>query len=138
MALMYDGTGPDARIAGLMYYSTSAVEPEGFAGRNDAWHYHERVCVRYTASGVDAPFGMDNESTDAQCASVGGTVTARTHWMVHVWAVPGFDGVEGGVFAQVNPALACPDGTYHERPPEEWASNPLNSCRSAASVAVER
>jgi hypothetical protein len=50
--------------------------------------------------------------------------------MVHVWSVPGWESSQG-LFGEVNPALACPDGTYYQRPPREWAAHPLNSCKSA-------
>lgn len=58
---------------------------------------------------------------------------ARTQWMTHVWTVPGYEvgDEDGGTFAEVNPALRCPDGTYYMLPVEEWASHPRNVCRSA-------
>jgi hypothetical protein len=131
MALIYTGTEPDAEIAGFMYYSMSATEPEGFAGPNDVWHYHEQLCLKFGANGViDAPFGLDNEATEAQCASAGGSMLRQTQWMLHVWSVPGYDNIDGGTFAEVNPALDCPDGTYYRLPPEEWAAHPVNVCRS--------
>jgi hypothetical protein len=34
------------------------------------------------------------------------------------------------MIAEVNPALDCPDGTYYQLPPEQWASSPLTTCRS--------
>jgi hypothetical protein len=114
-----------------MYYSMSATEPEGFAGPNDVWHYHEQLCLKFGANGViDAPFGLDNEATEAQCASAGGSMLRQTQWMLHVWSVPGYDNIDGGTFAEVNPALDCPDGTYYRLPPEEWAAHPMNVCRS--------
>jgi hypothetical protein len=136
LAIIYDGTEPDSQVAGFMYYSTSATEPQGFAGPNDVWHYHEQICLKFGADGIEAPFGADKEATEAQCSSVGGTLLPLTQWMTHVWSVPGYDDVNGGVFAEVNPALACSDGTYYELPPEQWAANPLNTCRSDASVAA--
>jgi hypothetical protein len=135
LSIIYDGTSPDSRVAGFMYYSMSATEPQGFAGPNDIWHYHERICIKFGPSGVEAPFGADFDATDAQCAAAGGSILPVTQWMVHVWSVPGYDNVDGGVFAEVNPALDCPDGTYYQLPPDEWAANPLNVCRSAASVS---
>ena len=38
--------------------------------------------------------------------------------MVHVWTVPGYES-ELGVFSDLNPALTCPDGTYHRIPTVE-------------------
>ncbi len=43
--LLYDGATDDAPLAGFMYYSTSPVEPEGFAGPNDHWHTHGALCL---------------------------------------------------------------------------------------------
>ena len=62
--LIFDGLDPDAPLAGFMYiaYGTGA-EPEGFAGPNDHWHYHERVCIVYQPDGtIDTPFGADLEA----------------------------------------------------------------------------
>jgi hypothetical protein len=132
LAIMYDGTDPDSNIAGFMFYSTSATEPQGFAGPNDTWHYHENVCLKTLPGGeIDAPFGPDNSATEAQCASVGGSIMKLTQWMVHVWSVPGWGNTEGGVFAEVNPELMCPDGTYYQLPVDEWATSPLTTCRTA-------
>jgi hypothetical protein len=131
LAIIYTGSAPDSEVAGFMYYSMSATEPEGFAGANDVWHYHENICLKFGPGGqIDAPFGADLDATEAQCSSVGGTLMPTTQWMVHVWSVPGYDNADGGVFAEVNPALDCPDGTYYRLPPEEWATHPLNVCRS--------
>ena len=39
--LLYDGTGPDAKIVGLSYLVFNrGGPPEGFAGANDHWHQH--------------------------------------------------------------------------------------------------
>jgi hypothetical protein len=131
MVIIYDGTDPDSAVAGFMFYSMSETEPEGFAGPNNVWHYHENVCLRRAADGtIDAPLGPDNAATDAQCAAVGGSMLRTTQWMLHVWSVPGYDDVDGGVFAEVNPDLDCPDNTYYQLPFEEWAASPLTTCRS--------
>jgi len=132
LAIIYDGTEPGSEVAGFMYYSMSPTEPQGFVGQNDVWHYHERICLKVANGQIDAPFGADMEATDTQCAAAGGSVIPVTQWMAHVWPVPGYDGVDGGVFAEVNPALDCPDGTYYRLPAEEWAAHPLNVCRSEA------
>jgi hypothetical protein len=131
MVIIYDGTDPDSAVAGFMFYSMSKTEPEGFAGPNDVWHYHENVCLRRAPDGtIDAPLGPDNAATDAQCAAVGGSMLKMTQWMLHVWSVPGYDDVDGGVFAEVNPELDCPDNTYYQLPFEEWVNSPLTTCRS--------
>ncbi len=131
LAIIYDGTNPDSRVAGFMYYSIGKNRPSGFAGPNDNWHYHESLCLKYTTTGIDAPFGADKSATKAQCDSVGGIILKQTQWMVHVWSVPGWASAQG-LFGEVNPALACPDGSYYERPASQWAAHPLNVCKSAA------
>jgi hypothetical protein len=131
LSIIYDGTNPDSKVAGFMYYSMSPKEPAGFAGPNDVWHYHESLCLKYGPGGqIDVPFGLDRSATPKQCASVGGEIMKLTQWMVHVWSVPGWESRQG-LFGEVNPALACPDGTYYQRPPREWAAHPLNTCKSA-------
>ncbi len=50
--------------------------------------------------------------------------------MVHVWSVPGWESSQG-LFGEVNPALACPDGSYYQRPMKEWIAHPDNACKSA-------
>jgi hypothetical protein len=43
--------------------------------------------------------------------------------------VPGWESQQG-LFGEVNPALACPDGTYYELPLEQWIDHPLDVCRT--------
>jgi len=119
--LVFDGLGPDAPLAGFMYinYGTSS-EPEGFAGPNDHWHYHERVCIVFQPDGtIDTPFGADLEGVTGQlCEAAGGTYMALTGYMVHVWSVPGYESPDG-MFTELNRKVTCPDGTYHKIPLEE-------------------
>jgi len=130
LAIIYDGTNPDSPIAGFMYYSMSKDEPQGFAGPNDHWHYHTNTCIKYNAdASIDAPFGADSDVPADLCVQAGGQVLEQTQWMVHVWSVPGWESQQG-LFGEVNPALSCPDGTYYQRPLEQWGTNPLNSCLS--------
>lgn len=131
LAIIYDGTAPDSPVAGFMYYSFMSTPPEGFAGDNDVWHYHENTCISYNARGeVDAPFGADLPVTQEQCAAAGGFIIPVTQYMVHVWSVPGYDMVPGGVFAEENPALDCADGSYWRVPQHEWADHPLDICQA--------
>jgi hypothetical protein len=131
LSIIYDGTDPDSVVTGFMYYSMSRNEPEGFAGPNDVWHYHESLCLKGLGTGqIEVPFGLDKEATPKQCASVGGEIMKLTQWMVHVWSVPGWESRQG-LFGEVNPALACPDGTYYQRPAREWVDHPMNTCKSA-------
>jgi hypothetical protein len=132
-SLLYAGTEPNSPIAGFMYYSMSKIEPTGFPGTNDTWHYHSNVCVKYSAAGIDAPFGADrSDVTQEMCAAVGGFMLNTTQWMVHVWSVPGWENDAGGVFAEVNPKLGCSDGTYYRVSDEELVSMPINICQSGA------
>ncbi len=131
LAIVYAGTEPTASIAGFMYYSMSADEPEGFAGANDVWHYHESLCLKYGgAKGIEAPYGLDRSATPKQCASVGGQIMKQSQWMVHVWSVPGWESRQG-LFGEVNPALMCPDGSYYQYPPSKWKDHQDNVCTSA-------
>lgn len=131
LGLIYAGTDPDAPMAGFMYYSMSATKPVGFAGANDHWHFHTNTCIQGAADGgIDAPFGADRDVTDAQCARAGGTLLHQTQWMVHVWSVPGWESQQG-LFGEVNPGLACPDGTYHQIPVDQFPDHPMSTCVSA-------
>lgn len=133
LAIIYDGTDPTSEVAGFMYYATTEGEPQGFAGDNDVWHYHESICIKPTPDGIDAPFGADLPVTDAMCSEAGGFMIDSTQYMVHVWSVPGWNNVDGGVFAEVNPALDCADGSYWRLPQSEWVDHPLNVCESGAA-----
>lgn len=119
--LVYDGLDPDAALAGFMYlaYGTEG-EPEGFAGPNDHWHYHESVCIVTGSDGtMETPFGADLEGvTEEMCTDVGGSFLPFSGYMVHVWNVPGYESPDG-MFTEVNPKITCPDGTYHRIPTED-------------------
>lgn len=131
LSVIYDGSAPDSPIVGLMYYSVSPTLPAGFAGPNDMWHVHKNICtVRAEGGKIDTPLGADRETTDAQCAAVGGTLIKQTQWMLHVWTVPSYTSPQG-VFSPLNAAVTCSDGTFYERPPEQWGARPLNACRNA-------
>ncbi|MGZ4688242.1 MAG: hypothetical protein ACXWAY_01345 [Acidimicrobiia bacterium] len=131
LAIIYDGISPDSRIAGFMYYSMSKEAPAGFAGPNDHWHFHTSLCLKYGPNGIDLPLGFDVKIPVQQCTAIGGTLLKQSQWMVHVWSVPGWESSQG-LFGEVNPALACPDGTYYQRPMREWIAHPANACKSAA------
>jgi hypothetical protein len=139
LGLMYAGEHPDSELGGMMYYAATAVEPEGFPGRNDGWHYHDNLCAVPSSDGFfDFPFGPDFGATKAQCDTVDGQLI-DSNWMVHVWTVPGWDDMTdfGGVFAEMHPGFGCSDGTYYSLPFERWNENPLNTCVSGASGQPE-
>jgi hypothetical protein len=129
--LIYDGIEPDAPIAGFMYSARSLTdEPtEGFAGVDDVWHYHTDVCIVVGPGGIDAPLGADRSSTEAECDEFGGFLIDQTGYMVHVWSVPGYESSDG-LFSNLNPALRCPDGTYHQAPADE-VGTATTTCRAA-------
>ena len=133
LSIIYDGSEPDSPVAGFMYYATTSTAPVGFASENDVWHYHEQICIKYVNGEIESPFGADLPVTDAQCSEVGGFMLDSTQYMVHVWSVPGYDNVDAGVFAEVNPALDCADGSYWRLPSSEWASHPVNVCEAGAA-----
>jgi hypothetical protein len=110
VAWIYDGTHPDSHIAGL-FYGSAVKNPEGFAGPNDVWHVHHDVCIKATATGIDAPLGADHDATKKQCDAVGGNLMKQTQYLLHVWAVPGYESPEG-VYAHLSSAITCDDGTY--------------------------
>jgi hypothetical protein len=117
--LIYDGIERDAALAGFMYMAYQETEPEGFVGDLDRWHYHTAVCIVMGPNGIETPFGADLTGvTDAMCEAEGGRMLDFTGYMVHVWTVPGYES-ELGVFSDLNPAITCPDGTYHVIPTEE-------------------
>jgi hypothetical protein len=132
LSLQFEGTKPTSKLAGFMYYSVSATEPVGFVGRNDVWHYHTKLCLKFIDGHIEAPFGVDLQATDAQCRAAGGEIVKQTAWMLHVWSVPDYANAKDGVFSENNRKLTCPDGTYYVLPADEWATHPLNACRSEA------
>ena len=130
ISLIYDGTKPDSRVAGLMYYSATMRIPQGFAGANDIWHYHTNVCIVNGANGsIDTPFGADTTVSQAMCKRVHGGLLQKTQWMLHAWVVPGYDSPEG-VFSHDNAAITCSDGTYH--------TIPLDKIGSRSTVCVDQ
>lgn len=110
VAWIYDGTHPDSRVAGL-FYGSSVKDPPGFAGPNDTWHVHHDVCIKASATGIDAPLGADHDATKQQCDAVGGNLMKQTQYLLHVWVVPGYESPEG-VYAHLSSAMTCDDGTY--------------------------
>ncbi len=111
--LIFDGITPDAPLAGFMYLAYRTDEPAGFIGPNDHWHYHTNVCMTMKDGVIDTPLGADAENIDpAVCSEYGGSIIDNTGYMLHVWTVPGYESTNG-TFSDVNPAITCPDGTYH-------------------------
>jgi hypothetical protein len=128
---IYDGIESDSRVAGLMYYSASKDEPEGFAGANDIWHYHTNLCLVYGPDGIDLPYGADQEVSQEQCDEVKGQLLKESQWMVHVWTVPGYES-SVGTFSHTSPALPCEDGTFYSVPLQSDIGLRASLCRDAA------
>ncbi|MEX2256329.1 MAG: hypothetical protein WEC34_12885 [Acidimicrobiia bacterium] len=109
-SFIYEGTNPESRIVGLMYYSNSNAE--GFAGPNDHWHRHSNVCVKFAgATGIEVPFPADADVGREECEAAGARLMPITGWMVHAWVVPGWESPQG-VFSHENLNIRCADGTY--------------------------
>ena len=69
------------------------VQPDGFAGPLDGWHYHKNLCFKGG--------GVSIASSEAQCP--GGTYVERTQWLLHVWLYK--DSPEG-MFSHQNSLVA--------------------------------
>lgn len=99
--LLYDGDGPEARIAGVSHAVMSEEGPpeDGFSTPNQHWHRHLGLCVK--DSQVIGATSMSEEECEAQ----GGVkMGGENIWMNHVWVVPGCES-DWGVFSGTNPAL---------------------------------
>jgi hypothetical protein len=131
LAWIYDGTKPESRVAGLFYQSFSKT-PQGFAGPNDVWHQHTNICFKVSPDGgTDTPLGADHDATKEQCDAVGGRLITATGPLLHVWAVPGYEDVQG-VYAHLNPAVTCADGTYDVIPDVTKVGTRTSICKDGA------
>jgi hypothetical protein len=129
--LVFNGVTPDAPLIGFMYMTMGAQAiPEGFAGPNDIWHYHNNVCIAFGAGGIETPLGADREITPEQCSAAGGRLIAATGYMAHLWSVPGWENPKG-LFAELNPKVTCKDGTYWQIPFDQLGHN-TTTCRDEA------
>ncbi len=102
--LMYDGNGPGAKLVGMAYYvhTSTGQPPAGFAGDNDWWHVHNRLCVRTSDVLV-----VGEDMSDATCTSIGGVnLHLDNYYMLHAWIVPGWE-IRGDVFRGHHPCLAA-------------------------------
>jgi hypothetical protein len=102
--LLYDGTGPDAKIVGLSFLVLHpGGAPEGFAGANDHWHQHNAnggLCFNKGGTVIGG-----EEQTREECEARGGVKRElKDIWMAHAWVVPGFE-CSWGVFAGECPEL---------------------------------
>jgi len=104
--LLYSGNYPDSEVVGASYLAGGAKDtpPEGFAGPNDGFHFHDQLCwvQRLVVPARDA----------ATCADAGGRfrgITGTAIWMNHVWVVPGWES-PWGLFSPEHPDLTLAVG----------------------------
>jgi hypothetical protein len=74
------------------------LPPPGFAGNEDAWHYHDALCLWNNFQSVQE--GV----TQSQCLSRSGNPVwiDKAGWLVHIWLyVPNMQ----GRFVEVNTAF---------------------------------
>lgn len=102
--LMYDGSGDDAPLTGMVWAVESGpTPPAGFAGDNDHWHGHQKLCY---IGLPDDPFIVGDNISDAACAARGGTnVDSSDTWLLHVW-LPVYDGwIADDIFNKEHPGI---------------------------------
>ena len=100
--ILYDGSGPEARVVGLSYYvllEGDAEPTQGFTGESDHYHRHIGLCAN--AGGIIG----DSTTTEEACAQMGGKKqSGDAGWMSHAWVVPGCES-PWGLFSGANPLL---------------------------------
>lgn len=102
--LMYDSNSDSGKLTGMVWVVKSGMmPPAGFAGDNDHWHFHEKLCYIYPSSGA---FIVGDNITDAQCAARGGTnVDSSDTWLLHAW-LPVFEGwLATDIFNKTHPTV---------------------------------
>lgn len=101
--LIFDGDGPDAKLAGVMYFL--GYKPEGFAGPYDVWHEHDAACV---ANGITVSLIEESSPiwlSESECRARGGRVQGTAgNWMLHVWIGPDYIDY-APIFAHDHPML---------------------------------
>ncbi|MGI8938465.1 MAG: hypothetical protein ACR2JF_09695 [Iamia sp.] len=81
------------------YVYSEGGPPAGFAGHNDAWHVHPRLCFS------DEMRFMGQDRTDESCEASGGhDLHLDDYYMVHAWIVPNWDH-RPDVFVDHHPCL---------------------------------
>jgi hypothetical protein len=93
----------DAPLVGLGYLSSGASDPPAaFAGTNDWWHLHKRLCL---GSNGDILAGAE-EIPDEECTALGGRQIdlGAGIWLLHLWMVPDYE-LKLDVFASGHPCM---------------------------------
>ncbi len=95
--LLFNGTGPDAQLVGFNYIvqgGPNHTPPAGFPGDFDQWHEHPVLCMR---NGI-----VVGEVAQGQTCPAGQTTLPfQNMWLLHVWAIPGWESPEG-IFSHEN------------------------------------
>lgn len=84
-SLLYepDASSPGGwRLGAAMYIvpiALSPTPPDGFATLDDAWHYHDWLCIYGGGTGVN------DGVPQASCVSAGGVWIEKAGWLVHIW-----------------------------------------------------
>ncbi len=102
--LMYDSNSSTARLTGMVWAVVSGdMPPEGFAGNNDQWHFHEKLCF---TNGPNGPFIVGDNISDAACTARGGVnQDSSDTWLLHVW-LPVYDGWQAtDIFNKTHPSV---------------------------------
>lgn len=84
-SLLYrpDPTMPGGwRLGAMMYvipYNLTSLPPAGFPTNEDAWHYHDWLCIYNNGNGVAE--GVPQ----SQCLAQGGVWIDKAGWLLHLW-----------------------------------------------------
>jgi hypothetical protein len=123
--LIYGGPGPDAPLVGVGYAAPGDQDPpDAFAGTNDWWHLHTKICV-----GPDGILEGGEELPDDVCAELGGrqfTLPGSGTLLLHVWMVPDYQ-LKFDVFVSSHPCLGADGPLPDDDPCWEDIANHLPS-----------
>ena len=120
--LLFSGEAPHSPIVGVSYYVLGPADaaPQGFAGSNDGFHRHERLCSQ---DGVAIGSGA---LSAAECESLGGTIVDDAGgWMTHAWVIPGCES-DWGMFSGANPAVKIQPDNRGQVPIGCWNGSTLD------------
>jgi hypothetical protein len=104
--LIYGGAGPDAPLMGVAYAARGGSNPpEAFAGDNDWWHLHQKICIAQGEDGFRILAGAE-EIPDEECVAQGGRQInlGQGIWLLHVWIIPRYE-LRFDIFVSGHPCL---------------------------------
>ncbi len=104
--LLYDGEGPDAKLAGVSWILNTPNDPKGFISPEVHWHRHSAVCYvnGIVVSEGEAEGSPINLPSDV-CKARGGFMIPITNLtMMHLWIGDGYMGSHP-IFAHDNSLL---------------------------------